>query len=256
MKNIVGAGTKSHFLPMTGLPVWESFAAKVIDVQAPDQIVTVSANVSVAELQSALAHHGLCLPLPDPQEYGLLLSGIPGTVGGLIAANLPHGLSAQCGGPRQWVLQLEVLFKGEPAQSGAKVVKSVAGYDVHKAYVGSWGGLGPILSATLRARSQGSLPTVQSRAHGTWDGQDVWIGRTLPSYFDDWRERAQNVLAEDRPSCTLWAGSELEPPTEGWLMGPRGFRWSSHDSGDLPRRMKSVFDPQDDWYAPFARPSV
>lgn len=252
MMRIVGTGTKSVFLPPTDQPVWQCTESPVIDVQAADQIVTVGANVSVAELQSELDRHGLCLPLPDPREFGVLLGGIPGTVGGLLAANLPHGLSAQCGGSRQWVLQLEVLFRGERAKSGAKVVKSVAGYDVHKAYVGSWGSLGPILAATLRVRSRASLPIVESCVHQSWNSGDVWIGRTLPSHFEAWRERAQSVLAEDVRSCTLWAGSKLEPPPEGWLLGPAGFRWTSQDQGELSGRMKTVFDPQDEWYAPSA----
>lgn len=252
MNLVVGSQTKLGFLKPTALEPWSVPSTCFIDVKSADQIVTVSADVAVSDLQNELKKHGMTLPIPDPSIYGPLIAGLPGTIGGLLAANLPHGLSAQCGGPRHWVLQVEVEFQGERAKSGAKVVKSVAGYDVHKAYVGTWGSLGPILAATLRVRPLTSLPRVEATEVRKWSGQDVWIGRTLPDLFHRWLEQAQALFAYDEPSCTLWAESRPKTPGEGWLIGPSGERWSSSFDAELSRRLKSVFDPEDRWYAPSA----
>jgi FAD/FMN-containing dehydrogenase len=109
---------------------------KIVRLEPDDLTCSVEPGVTRAQLDAALAPHGLVLPCPGH-----------GTLGGLLARGehqplSPSGLSA-----RHVVLGLEgVLCDGTPFKTGARVVKSVAGYDVHRAFVGSRGRL---FAATL-----------------------------------------------------------------------------------------------------------
>ncbi len=246
-RRIVGTRTKLGFCaPFEGGEQVASLRG-VLDVQPADQIVTVGAGTPVEELQERLAETGQCLPLPDRRSWGNLLAALPGTVGGMIAMNLPHALSAQCGGPREWLLQAEVEFHGEPAKSGAKVVKNVAGYDVHKVFVGSRGLLGPILSVTLKTVPIASVPVPVAEQVAADSFGPVWIMRTLRTEFEECLRRAQGLLAFDRASCTLWCRERPEPPRCGWIVGPQGFLWHDVANSKLERRLKAVFDPKDEW---------
>jgi FAD/FMN-containing dehydrogenase len=103
----------------------------IVRLDAADQTCTVECGVPRAALDDALRAHGLELPCPGG-----------GTVGGLFASD-PIGASTFGGpSPRSLLLGMDaVLADGTPFKSGARVVKSVAGFDVHKLLVGSEGRL-------------------------------------------------------------------------------------------------------------------
>lgn len=73
------------------------------------------------------------------------------TLGGAIATGAA-GLDRLRRGPlREHVLGLRVMLAdGTVSKSGGRLVKNVAGYDLHRLHLGAWGGLGIILEATLR----------------------------------------------------------------------------------------------------------
>ena len=245
---VLGQGTKAVLLDDVAEPHvrLRPESRPVIDVRPADQTVTVDAGIGIDELQDELRRHGQALPIPS-EEFGPLLRGVPGTVGGLIGMNLPHGLYAQCGGIKDWLLHTETIFRGEKAKSGAKVVKSVAGYDAHKLYVGARGTLGPVVTATLRTWPLRALPEVSAAQVRAWDGGPFWVVRTLRGLYDRAMESMPGVLAFDRPSCTLWTESEPPRPTEGWVLGPAGHRWPEPSSPRLLARLKAVFDPEGEW---------
>lgn len=106
------------------------------DFSAAEMVATVAAGTAMAELNFELSGHGLCVPV----------SGA-GTLGGSIAMNA-------AGNWRDWVLGMTVVRSdGTIAKCGSRVVKSVAGYDLHRFLVGSRGVFGVIASATLRLYS-------------------------------------------------------------------------------------------------------
>ncbi len=129
-----GSGSKAGFLPAFDGPTI-SAPSGVLSFDKEDQVVEAWAGTSIEELQTELASAGQCLPLSDRSS---LLAGIPGTIGGLLAANLPHDLFAQLGSPRDWTLGITLVrADGTSAKSGSKAVKNVAGYDVHNLLIGS-----------------------------------------------------------------------------------------------------------------------
>ncbi|NUL82762.1 MAG: FAD-binding oxidoreductase [Armatimonadetes bacterium] len=115
----------------------------LIDFQPEEMIVTVSCSVAFPELQRALAEAGHWLPWNPPASNG--------TIGGIIATGRSGSLRFRHGTPRDRLLAMRMaLANGNLIKSGAKVVKSVAGYDLHRLFCGSWGVLGVILEVTLK----------------------------------------------------------------------------------------------------------
>ncbi len=73
------------------------------------------------------------------------------TVGGIIAANDSGVLRLKYGGLRDLIIGMTiVLADGTIAKTGGKVVKNVAGYDLHKLMTGAFGTLGVIAEVNFR----------------------------------------------------------------------------------------------------------
>jgi D-lactate dehydrogenase (cytochrome) len=119
-----------------------------------DLYVIVGAGTPVQELQDFLAQHQMQAPLAAPWPEA--------TVGGVIAANLNSPLRIRYGSLRDVMLCATVaLADGRVIRAGRNVVKNVAGYDLPKLFVGSYGTLGLLIDITLkfipRPRAQRSL---------------------------------------------------------------------------------------------------
>jgi FAD/FMN-containing dehydrogenase len=111
-----------------------------------DLVATVEAGVAWADLRRALADHGAWVPLDPP--------GTDRTVGSVIATGTVGALRAGFGGPRDHVLGLTLVTgDGRVVRPGGRVVKNVAGFDLTKLAVGSFGAFGVITSVTLRLRA-------------------------------------------------------------------------------------------------------
>jgi glycolate oxidase FAD binding subunit len=121
---------------------------RVLEHTAGDLTVTVEAGCTVNELQRTVAEHNQRLAI-DP------LWPERATVGGVLATNDNGSLRGSFGGLRDLVIGMTVaLPSGTLARSGGKVVKNVAGYDLPKLMVGSFGTLGVITQATFRLHSR------------------------------------------------------------------------------------------------------
>ncbi|MGB6744343.1 MAG: FAD-binding oxidoreductase, partial [Terracidiphilus sp.] len=73
------------------------------------------------------------------------------TVGGIVAVNDGGALRLKYGGLRDLIIGMTVvLADGTIAKTGGKVVKNVAGYDLHKLMTGSFGTLGVIAGVNFR----------------------------------------------------------------------------------------------------------
>lgn len=141
---LVGSGSRQTRLPDAGdaLRVRLDGIASIDRLDGPDQTCSVDCGVARHELDAALSPLGLELPCPGQ-----------GTLGGLFAAD-PIGAAAPGGAaPRSLLLGAEaMLADGTAFRSGARVVKSVAGFDVHKLVVGSDGRLFVVTRLHLRLK--------------------------------------------------------------------------------------------------------
>ena len=116
----------------------------VIAYEPADLTLTVEPGVTLRALQAELGAHGQRLPL-DPANGG------DATIGGVLAANAYGPMRHGYGTARDWLLGMRVVHAdGTTTKSGGRVVKNVAGYDLHKLHVGALGSLGVIAEATFK----------------------------------------------------------------------------------------------------------
>src|SRR6266852_3952535 len=117
---------------------------RVIEHAWADLTVSAEAGCTIAKLQETLAKHGQRLALDAlwPERA---------TVGGVLSTNDSGALRLRFGSLRDLVIGLTVaLADGTLANSGGKVVKNVAGYDLPKLVTGAFGTLGVITRAIFR----------------------------------------------------------------------------------------------------------
>jgi len=142
----LGNGTKLRW----GNPVAAGIQLSLKRLQAvqehswQDMTCTVDAGCTWSALQQTLAQHGQKVAL-DP------LWPERATVGCIAASNDSGALRHRYGSLRDLVLGMTlVLADGTIAKTGGKVVKNVAGYDLHKLLIGSFGTLGVIAQVNFR----------------------------------------------------------------------------------------------------------
>jgi len=118
--------------------------SELVEYQPDDLTVTVQTGITLERLAARLASRRQFLPL-DP------LVDTHRTVGGVIAANDSGPLRFRYGTARDLLLGVRfVQADGTVTWGGARVVKSVTGYDIPKLLVGSLGSLGVLAELALR----------------------------------------------------------------------------------------------------------
>lgn len=241
---IVGLDTKKSLLPSSEAPAFQTTTwSGIIEHDVSDQVVVVWAGTPVSSLQEELSKHGQCLPIP--QTGHALIDGIPGTVGGLLAMNLPHGLSAQTRSPKDWCLGLGVIrANGEVCRTGSKAVKSVAGYDIHRFACGARGSYLLIAAAALRVHPLRALPKTEAIAHQDWSGGPVWIQRVLRTDFEFARDSSPSLIASDTASQTLWHFSVPNRFDHDWMIGPNGLICPNPAPPKLLAGARDMLDPE------------
>src|SRR6185295_12128722 len=111
-----------------------------------DLTVTVEAGRTVAALQSTLHERGQWLSLDPPDAERA-------TIGGVLASNASGPRRQLYGTARDLLIGVTVVTAdGTLVRGGGKVVKNVAGYDLPKLFVGSFGTLGVIVEVTVKLR--------------------------------------------------------------------------------------------------------
>jgi glycolate oxidase FAD binding subunit len=117
---------------------------RVLEWNPDDLTVTIEAGVTLGALAKQLEPRRQFLPLDPP-------GGRTRTLGGLTATNASGALRVRYGSLRDLLLGVRfVQPDGVVTWGGAKVVKSVTGYDVPKLMVGALGTLGVLCELTFR----------------------------------------------------------------------------------------------------------
>jgi glycolate oxidase FAD binding subunit len=145
-----GGGTKQGWgYPVAPVLVLEMHRLNaLLEHTWQDMTCSVEAGCTWASLQSGLAQHGQFVAL-DP------LWPERATVGGIVATNDSGALRLKYGGLRDLIIGMTiVLADGTIAKTGGKVVKNVAGYDLHKLMIGAFGTLGVVTSVNFRLHSK------------------------------------------------------------------------------------------------------
>ena len=140
-----GTGLAGGCSPVKGGIVLDmSGMNRILEIDIENQQIIVEPGVVAEKLNSALKPHGFFFP-PDPGSMAMC------TIGGMISYNSSGMRSVKYGTVRNYVLDLEVvLADGRVIHTGRKVLKSSAGYDLTRLFVGSEGTLGIITHAGLK----------------------------------------------------------------------------------------------------------
>ena len=117
---------------------------RIIHHAVDDLTVTVEAGITLDKLQETLSAAKQFLPIDPAFPHSA-------TIGGILATADTGSLRHRYGGIRDLVLGVSfVRGDGKIAKAGGKVVKNVAGYDLMKLLIGSYGTLGIITEVTFR----------------------------------------------------------------------------------------------------------
>jgi glycolate oxidase FAD binding subunit len=144
---LIGNSTKERIAgPIAPSDVTISTAAlnKVIEYEPRDLTISVGAGISYCELSRVLAEHRQMIPL-DPPFYDRA------TLGGIVAANTSGPRRRLYGSARDMVIGMTfATLEGKLVRTGGMVVKNVAGLDMGKLLIGSFGTLAAIATLNFR----------------------------------------------------------------------------------------------------------
>lgn len=172
---------------------------RLIEYSPADLTATVEAGMTIAELNRATSVERQWLPL-DPPGGGAV------SLGAVAACACGGPLELGFGKPRDYVLGLRLAHvDGAESKSGGRVVKNVAGYDMNKLYVGSWGTLAIITELTFKLRP---LAERQATVVASAESSDVLF------------EAARRIMTSELQPASLFLLLGLVPP-RGAGNGPK-----------------------------------
>jgi glycolate oxidase FAD binding subunit len=169
--------------------LWTTQLDRLVAYDPAEMIAVVEAGMRVGELNRVLAEGGQEWPSDAPEEA---------TVGGVIASGASSARRLKVGSLRDTVLEAEIVTgDGRLVRSGARTVKNVTGYDLHRLVGGSLGTLAVIVQVALKVR-----PLPRAR-------------RTLR--FEGGLDPSRRLLeAVPGPAAVLATASGIEVRLEGW----------------------------------------
>ncbi len=131
----IGLVGQGHALP-ADVTVSTTAMNRLLQYEPRDLTLSVETGMPFAELERTLAEHRQMLPLDPPAGS---------TVGGVIAANISGPRRRLYGTARDMIIGMTfATLEGKLINSGGMVVKNVAGLDMAKLMIGSFGTLAGI----------------------------------------------------------------------------------------------------------------
>jgi glycolate dehydrogenase FAD-binding subunit len=219
----------------------------VLKYEPRDLTISVGAGLSWRELTSVLAENRQMIPLDPP-------FGDQATVGGVVAANATGPRRRLYGTARDVVIGMQfATLEGKLVDSGGMVVKNVAGLDMAKLMIGSFGTLAAIATinfkvapmpeversfllpfASLEAANEARSGILKSQlqpaaidlltpAAGTTVGNNTWLlairvggnQAAVDRYEHEFARYDGSVALDDDRQQTLWR--HIENFTPGFL---------------------------------------
>ncbi len=186
----------------------------------PSELVcTAWAGTPLATMQAALAAQGQYLPFDPPLALAHSLGGTA-TWGSMVASGRVGPARMSSGPVRDYVLGLELIDgRGQRMHFGGTVIKNVAGFDVSRFLVGSWGQLGLMTRISLKVmplpRADASVCWRCTQAQALQVMQTFW-GQARPLHASVWQPEGHsnsacpNVQGADAPGTLAlrWRGAQ------------------------------------------------
>ena len=234
--------TADEELAMTGLD-------RVISHDPEEMLAVVESGIGVGALRQVLAEGGQEWPSDAPDDA---------TVGGTIAVAASSPRRLRMGPLRDSVVELELVTgDGRLVRSGARTVKSVQGYDLHRLATGSLGTLGAIVQVAVKVRP---LPKarrlVMSAAGGLDAGRTLLAAVPLPSSVVATPDRIEIALEgwpeeiEEQTATIREAAGDVESHDGATISGPEAVAAPIvAEVAVAPSRLDAVLGGADDWRA-------
>jgi glycolate oxidase FAD binding subunit len=189
---IVGGGTHASKGNPGGVDDELSTAGldRIVAYDPAEMLAVVEGGVRVGVLRDALGAEGQEWPSDAPEDA---------TVGGTIASATSSPRRLRLGPLRDTVVEMDLVTgDGRSVRSGARTVKNVQGYDLHRLATGSLGTLGAIVRVALKLRP---LPHAVRLLVSPTGGLDA--GRAM-------------LAAVPLPSSVVATPGAVEVALEGW----------------------------------------
>ena len=124
--------------------LWTTLLDHAVAYDPAEMLCVVEAGMRLGDLRTLLADGGQEWPVDEADDA---------TVGGVIAADVALPRQLRVGQLRDTVVEMGfVTGDGRRVRSGARTVKNVTGYDLHRLLTGSLGTLGVITQVALKLR--------------------------------------------------------------------------------------------------------
>lgn len=124
--------------------LWTTQLDQVVEYDPAEMLVVVQAGMRCSTLAELLAEQRQEWPADAPPDA---------TVGGVISSASSSPRRLRVGALRDTVVEMELVTgDGRIVHSGARTVKNVTGYDLHRLATGSLGALGVITQVALKVR--------------------------------------------------------------------------------------------------------
>ncbi|HUS06851.1 MAG TPA: FAD-binding oxidoreductase [Bryobacteraceae bacterium] len=169
----------------------------VLEYEPRDLTISVGAGMRFAELTRILAENGQMVPL-DPPFFD------DATVGGVVAANTSGPRRRLYGSARDLIIGMTfATLEGKLINSGGMVVKNVAGLDMGKLMIGSFGTLAAMTSVNFKLQpapvAEGTFVTRFADATTTFGARDRILDSVLqPSAVDILNPQAAGRVGLDQ----------------------------------------------------------
>ena len=129
-------------------PLDLSLISGIVEYVPGDLTLTAAAATTIAEIDAVTAAHNQWCPL-------LPWGNDSGSLGATFATATAGPCARSLGTPRDVALGVQFVDgTGALARGGGRVVKNVAGFDLTRLMVGSWGTLGAITEISIRLRAR------------------------------------------------------------------------------------------------------
>ena len=198
--------------------LWTTLLDDRVAYDPAEMLCVVEAGMRIRDLRMLLADGGQEWPVDAPDDA---------TVGGVIATGGPTIRQLRVGAMRDTVVEMEVVTgDGRLVRSGARTVKNVTGYDVHRLMTGSLGTLGVIVQVALKVRPLPKMTrTLVTHEGGIELGRGLLDAVPLPAAvlagpdrivvrLEGWPEEVEEQTAAAR---SVAAAEELDTPFPGPL---------------------------------------
>lgn len=174
--------------PVSGRELDLRAVAGIVSYEPSELVVTARCGTRIDDLEAVLAEHGQMLAFEPPRFAP------QATVGGCIATGLagPRRMARQPvgGAVRDHVLGVTLIDgRGELLSFGGTVIKNVAGYDVSRLLVGSFGVLGILAEISLKVLPRPVAETTlrfECAADRGLQWLRAWQARPLPLSASLW----------------------------------------------------------------------